>query len=429
MINFLKKQINQIYTVGFNAFIFKIKKFFFFSFILLIAVLFIPFFIIIRIISNFFLVRFGSLPSNRIGHFANDVNLYICSVKKNNFILDLFYLQKPVCNYELLKLFENYLFIFPKLFIVPFVMLNRIKFLGNTKHNIILTEVTGMNLRNRDFFNNNYHFNKKDILYGKSFLRSMGINKDDKFVCLIVRDSEYLKYHEPYKNWDYHNYRDCNIENFKLVSDYLTSLGYYVFRMGAKVSKPMFTNNKKIIDYATAGIRNEFLDLFLSAHCEFCISTSSGFDALPEMFNKPIVVVSVVPVVGIRSTNKKHLSIIRHYLDSSNKKPISLSQIFDLNLAGVWDSRIFVNKRVDLVENTPEEIKDATIEMLNLIQNNFLRDQTQEFLELKFWKLFSDKIMEYGFKDKYNGFKDKNSSFFKAHIGENFLKKNMNFLK
>ena len=36
--------------------------------------------------------------------------------------------------------------------------------------------------------------------------------------------------------------------------------------------------------------------------------------------------------------------------------------------------------------------------------------------------------MEYGFKDKYNGFKDKNSSFFKAHIGENFLKKNMNFL-
>jgi putative glycosyltransferase (TIGR04372 family) len=93
----------------------------------------------------------------------------------------------------------------------------------------------------------------------------------------IVRDSTYLKFHQPYANFDYQNYRDCNIENFKLVSDYLTSLGYYVFRMGAKVAKPMLTKNKKIIDYATTGIRNEFLDIYLSAYCEFCISTSVRF--------------------------------------------------------------------------------------------------------------------------------------------------------
>ena len=123
MIIFLKNQINQIQIGGFNTLSFKIKKFFFTIFFLLIAVLFIPFFITIRIISNFFLVRFGSLPSNRIGHFVNDVNLYICNIKKSNLKLDIFYLEKPVCNYELVKLFKNYLFIFPKLFIVPFVML------------------------------------------------------------------------------------------------------------------------------------------------------------------------------------------------------------------------------------------------------------------------------------------------------------------
>jgi putative glycosyltransferase (TIGR04372 family) len=421
VIIFLKNQINQIYVGGFNVFSFKIKKFFFTIFFLLIAVFFIPFFIIIRIISNFFLVRFGSLPSNRIGHFVNDVNLYICDIKKSNLKLDIFYLEKPVCNYELVKLFKNYLFIFPKLFIIPFVMLNRIKFLGNTKHNIVLTRITGRNLSNRDILNNNYHFNNKDIFYGKSFLRSLGLNEDDKFVCLAVRDSTYLKFHQPYANFDYQNYRDCNIENFKLVSDYLTSLGYYVFRMGAKVAKPMSTKNKKIIDYATTGIRNEFLDIYLSAYCEFCISTSLGFDSLPEMFNKPLVVVSVAPIAHIRSTNKKHLSIFRHHLDIINKKPITLSQIFERNIADALHSRVYTNKGVNLIENTPEEIKEATIEMLNLMKNNFLKDTLQDSLELKFWSLFNDKIRKYGFKDIH-------ANFFKAHIGENFLKKNINFL-
>jgi len=421
VIIFLKNQINQIHVGGFNTLSFKIKKFFFIIFFSLIAVLFVPFFIIIRIISNFFLVRFGSLPSDRIGHFVNDVNLYISDKKKYNLKLDIFYLEKPVCNYALVKLFKNYLFIFPKLFTVPFLMLNRIKFLGNAKHNIVLTRITGRNLSNRDILNNNYHFNNKDILYGKSFLKGLGLNKDDKFVCLVVRDSAYLKFHEPYANFAYHNFRDCNVENFKLVSDYLTGLGYYVFRMGAKVSKPILTNNKKIINYATAGIRNEFLDIYLSAHCEFCISTSLGFDSLPEMFNKPLVVVSLAPIAHIRSTNKKHLSIFKHHLDINNKKPITLSQIFERNIAGALDTRIYKNKGVNLIENTPEEIKEATIEMLNLMKNNFLKDTLQDSLELKFWNLFNDKIRKYGFKDIH-------AKLFKAHIGENFLKKNVNFL-
>jgi hypothetical protein len=55
------------------------------------------------------------------------------------------------------------------------------------------------------------------------------------------------------------------------------------------------------------------------------------------------------------------------------------------------------------------------------MKNNFLKDTLQDSLELKFWSLFNDKIRKYGFKDIH-------ANFFKAHIGENFLKKNINFL-
>ena len=422
MINFLKSQINQIITGGFKTFTLKIKIFFSIIIVLVAAIFLLPFFIIIRSFSNLILIRFGDLPSNRIGHFANDVNQYISHIKKSSYRLDFFYLQGPVSNYELVKLFKNYLFIIPKIFIAPFIMLNKIKFLGNRKHNIaLIPSVTGRDLRNRDLENNIYNFDKKKILYGNSFLKNIGLNKDDKFICLIVRDAEYLKNHEPSKNWDYHNYRDCNIDNFKLVSNYLTNVGYYVFRMGAKVSNPMLTNNKKIIDYATIGVRNEFLDIFLSANCEFGISTQLGFDCLIEMFNKPLICVSVAPIAQIRSSNKKHLTIFKKHLTIKNQKSLNLSEIFELNLANALDSKNYENKGINLIENSPEEIKEAAIEMLKLMQNNFLRDSSQEFLELKFWNIFNKKIKDYGFKDLH-------ANFFKAHIGENFLKNNMNFL-
>ena len=66
----------------------------------------------------------------------------------------------------------------------------------------------------------------------------------------------------------------------------MTDNGYYIFRMGQKVSKPFSINNEKFIDYATLGIRTEFLDIFLAANCEF-LSTGSGLDSVSRIFNKP----------------------------------------------------------------------------------------------------------------------------------------------
>jgi hypothetical protein len=56
------------------------------------------------------------------------------------------------------------------------------------------------------------------------------------------------------------------------------------------------------------------------------------------------------------------------------------------------DSKNYENKGINLIENTPEEIKEATIEMLNLMKNNFLRDTLQEFFRIKFWNIFNEKI-------------------------------------
>ena len=345
--NFLFNQLYQIRQGGIKTFNIKCVKIFYLIIYSIIAIFFLPIFFIIRLLSKIILIRFGELPSNRIGHFTNDVNQYLCNLKekKNFFSLDFFCLTKPICNYKLVKLFSKYLYILPKFLVFPFFLINKNKYIGSLKHNIILTPITGRNLGDQNFFSKkNNIFNKKDILCGSSFLKNFGITNNDKYICLIVRDGEYLKEHEPQKNWDYHSYRDCDINNFKLVSDYLTSLGYYVFRMGAKVSKPIITNNKKIIDYATIGVRNEFLDIFLSAHCEFGITTNTGFECLIEMFDKPLVIVSLAPIAQVKSANKKYLSIFKHHLNIKSQKYLSLNEIFELNLANALDSKNYEKK-------------------------------------------------------------------------------------
>ena len=80
-------------------------------------------------------------------------------------------------------------------------------------------------------------------------LKKIGVH-NKKFVCLMVRDNAYLNS----KNASYHSHRNCNIENFLLVSEELTKMGYYVFRMGAKVEKKFTSKNPMIIDYASNGM-------------------------------------------------------------------------------------------------------------------------------------------------------------------------------
>ncbi len=82
MINFIKKQIYDINKGGLKIFLFKlyifnIKIYLIFYFILSLVISFFPL-IFLQIISKFFLVRIGKVDSNRIGHFTMNIELYLC---------------------------------------------------------------------------------------------------------------------------------------------------------------------------------------------------------------------------------------------------------------------------------------------------------------------------------------------------------------
>ena len=104
-------------------------------------------------------------------------------------------------------------------------------------------------------------FNESEIAEGNRFLASCGLNQESKYVCLNVRDSAFLSKTRR-KDFNKHNLRNSDINSYIGVVKALTELGYSVFRMGSIVENRLDFEDQKFFDYASNGMRIEFLDIF-----------------------------------------------------------------------------------------------------------------------------------------------------------------------
>ena len=352
-----------------------------------------PLILILYLIKPFILIRFQEILSSRIGHFAGNLDLYLEEKKNfintnrfNKYCYDIFFLDgKNISNYYLLKLWKKKIFFLPRYICLP---IYKIFIITKNSSNIV-----GNNTQNDRDVNNllenaepNISLSNYENKIGFKYLDKFGIKKNHKIICLNVRDSAYLP------DLNYHNYRDGNIDEYIPAAKFLAKKGYFVFRMGKKVNDKLNLKNPKIIDYASSPDRSDFLDIFLASKCEFCISTSSGFDALCTIFRKPIAFVTV-PIGYIYTFNKKYISITKHHIDINTNKKLSIDEVSDRDCLFALDTQQYKKNSIKLIDNNKTEILNLCKEMINLINNNFIRDNTTE--EKIFWEKYKNLIKEY----------------------------------
>jgi putative glycosyltransferase (TIGR04372 family) len=218
---------------------------------------------------------------------------------------------------------------------------------------------------------------KAQYAQGQKQLQEMGIEGGARHVCLIVRDSAYLP------ELEYHRYRDSDIEDYAGAAQALAERGYYVIRMGAKVEKPMPTGNPRIIDYATLGLRTEFMDVFLGATCTFCISTGCGFDAIPYVFRRPICYVNYVPVEYLFTFARYSVAIWKHHLRSDGRR-MTMPEIIASGAGHFMTADEFAEAGITLQSNSPAEIRDAVLEMADIAEGAATSGPSQAW----FWDAF-----------------------------------------
>jgi putative glycosyltransferase (TIGR04372 family) len=239
-----------------------------------------------------------------------------------------------------------------------------------------------------DRFPPHLQFTTEEESRGEAGLRAMGITEGAKFVCLNVRDSAYLDSHLSYNDWNYHNFRDCDVQNFVLAAEELAERGYFVIRMGAKVLAAMNSAHPKVVDYATNGMRSDFMDIYLGAKCAFCISSGGGFDSIPIIFRRPVVYVNMSPVGLLYTFSDKFLAILKHFLDADSNRELSLSEICTHDIGFISNTSDFESKGVVPIENTPEEIRDVAIELDERLAGTWQAHPEDDALQQRFWEIF-----------------------------------------
>ena len=434
--NFFLKQYTDIINKGLNELLKKIKIFLKYLLYLPIYFLAIIITIIIKLLSPIFIIRIEKITAYNFGDLLSFVGLYYCKKKllidqpKRPYI-DILYLDKEqkVSNYYLLNMWKKKIKIFPSFLLKQIDQINKLLPSSHINSIEIFSSKFEYDVDNLFEKYQPLSFSHEEIENGKKKLREFGLQNEEKFICLAVRDNKFSKFKESANNHniDRHEFRNSNIDNFISAAEILTDRGYFVFRMGTLADKKLITKNKMIIDYANSDIRNEFMDIFLGANCSFFLSTGYGVDMIPYIFNRPMGVMSV-PIGDLRLHSKRFIFTTKKHFSKIKNKNLSISEIFELKLAYAFNSKLFKEKKVELIDYTEEEVKNFALEAYEKFEKIKHLSNEELTLQDKFKKIFSKNLNIADYKKQVIKPYYKLQGEIVSDFSSSFLKKNKDWV-
>ena len=291
--------------------------------------------------------------------------------------------------------------ILPKIIVRPFCLISR-------KLDFFSSHVTGKpsngdyDVKNLlDQSKTQVKFTDDEIKYGEKQLNKMGIKKNQKIICIAIRDGLYLKKKYPNSKFNYHDHRNENIKNFILAINYLTKNKYFVIRMGSLTKNKINYKNKNFLDYSRSKHRSDFMDLFISSKCDLFISNNTGVDAFGILFRKPILHIGSIPVGAISTYSNKIFNTILNHYSIPLKRNLNFSEIFENKLHLGWTKDYFDQKKIRLIKFKPSEILDYIKEVISILDTkNFSYEHKYE---KKFKNLYQKNLKIIKKKKFYHG--------------------------
>jgi len=377
----------------------------------LIILLFFPFYLLVKLMEPFLLLRICLVDPSRIGLMLNvDFCLKEKLLRKNKKNIGVFIFNECSTKYsnkQWIKMWTSAVSFtrFPKFWIRIVAILRYYPF---SKKNLVEYPSKIDDLPETSILNKvNLKFTDEEENLGVSNLKKIGLASKDKFVCFHSRDEAFLKHFSPNRNWDYHSFRNSDIQNYLEAINFLTKNNLFAFRMGVKVEKELKTDNPKIIDFHKSKIKSDFMDIYLGSRCFFYISSESGISTIPEVFQKPIVYANIPSLTAMQLFANNSLIIFKKLYDCRKRKLVPFKEQMDI-ISGNYNhsSDYYKKKNIKILDNTSEEISEVTEEMYKRLIGTW--ETNKEDLELQdaFWKIINPKV--------------KSETFY---IGANYLRK------
>lgn len=352
---------------------------------LILVALALPFVLLIRILSPLVVVRIFVLDLGRIGHVLPHYDMYLTRRDaglegRRNFDIYCFN-QGKVANRQVKKMVARAVPVCPFAFWVDKV--NK-KIPGWQKHAVPCKSRLCYDIAIRP--TPSLSFTEEELRQGQEELKKLGVPRNTPFICFHSRDAAYLRTHDPRNNWDYHSYRNADISNYIPAAEKLVNKGYYAIRMGRFVSKAVNTANPKIIDYASKS-PTDFMDIYLGAHCRFFIAGSDGLAEIPTTFRRPTVWIDFIPFSTLYLIATGQLFIPKKLWSLKENRLLTFAEMLNTEVAGYGRSEDYQNAGIKIINNSPEEILDVSLEIEERLNGTWQQTQEDQQLQQRFRKI------------------------------------------
>lgn len=353
----------------------------------------IPLLLIIRAIRPFFIIKFGTFNSGRIGHFASDVGQKYAElkIKKVSRMVTLYWLPSYISNNFWGDMVRRNFYVSG--WVKPLDFWNRnLPFGGmhiENSTNTASRDIHGF----QQSLGYSMPFLDSELEVAKEWLKNLGWKEGEPFVCLLVRDSEYLKkLYGSSKDLTYHDYRDSDIANYISAAEWLAAQGVWVFRMGQEMKVPMQSSQSRVIDYAFHQDKNEFMDVWLFAHCDLCISTGSGPDMIADAYRRPSLFLNYIPIGRLISwSDSIHAPKILQWRVSGEL--LSLDEYLEHSY---METEEYFNKGINIIDLNSDQILSYVKEAWSRHLDQYRDMDEWNSINAKFWEIAkADKNYKY----------------------------------
>jgi putative glycosyltransferase (TIGR04372 family) len=230
-------------------------------------------------------------------------------------------------------------------------------------------------------------------------LESVGIPRGSWFVALHVREGGF-KQEGAHK---FNAHRNASIDTYIPAIKEITDRGGWVIRMGESSMNPL-PKMKNVFDYAHSNFKSDWMDIFLCGEARFYLGASGGIFLTPNIFGTPILGTNWPPTICGYCSNS--IVIPKMMKRKETDEYISFKEMMSPPIIHA-ESGIFIEELgFELVDNSEDEILDATIEMLDQLDGKILYSND-----------------DHTRMDKYYSFLDPAFGVFNSRCGKEFLKK------
>ena len=214
--------------------------------------------------------------------------------------------------------------------------------------------ITG-SLNGLDKTDSHVSLSAEEMEEGTKRLIEIGINPDEPYVCLIVRDGGHYKSKGDIESAGY-ELLNFDINDFAGVAEVLIESGYQVIRMGSGSERPFDSKPDGVVDYALSNNRSEFLDVYLAATCEFAVSTQTGPDAVCMLFRRPVLYVDVTRYCQFFFGSK--LATWSPVRLQKNGSTLNLSEVVNSEIAWFKDPNLFSKNGISQQKTSSSELRE-----------------------------------------------------------------------